>query len=221
MKYAADVENASSRPGRWRSGEDSRKRILDAARRCFNRTGYDRTTVRAIAAEAQADPSMVYYFFGTKARLFSVAMELPRNVPERLAAQLDGELDGLGERIVRHFLEIWDEQASVGPLLALIRSAPTDTASASMFVEFMKREIVVRLSEAIGGDDAELRAEMIGSQLIGLALMRYVVEIEPIASAPAEAIAARMGGALQSYITDAGRTDRVRPHEISRGASRP
>lgn len=198
MKYAADMENPRSRPGRWRTGEDSRKRILDAARTCFGRTGYDRTTVRAIAAEAQVDPSMVYYFFDTKARLFSVVTELPRNVPERLAAQLSGDLDGLGERIVRHFVEIWDEEASVAPLLALMRSAPTDAASASMFVEFMQREIVVRLRDAIGGDDAELRAELIASQLIGLALMRYVVRLEPIASAPVEAIAARMGAALQS-----------------------
>jgi AcrR family transcriptional regulator len=196
-----DMENTSARPGRWRTGDESRRRILDAARSSFGKHGYDRTTIRAIATEANVDPSMVHYFFDTKARLFSVAMELPKNVPERLAAQLGGGLDGLGERIVRHFLEVWDDEAAVGPLLALMRSAPTDDQSASMFVEFMKREIVVRLRDTIGGDDAELRAELIASQLIGLALMRYVVRLEPLASTPPQAIATWMGAALQQYIS--------------------
>ncbi|NNC12826.1 TetR/AcrR family transcriptional regulator [Planctomonas sp. JC2975] len=195
------MTNTSSRRGRWRTGDESRKRILDAARTCFGEHGYDRTTVRTIAEAAGVDPSMVYYFFDTKARLFSVAMELPSNVPERLAAQLDTGTDGLGDCIVRQFLTIWDQEASVGPLLALMRSAPTDSASASMFVEFMEREIVARLRDQLQGDDAELRADLIASQLTGLALMRYVVRLEPLASAPADEIAVWMGAALQQYFS--------------------
>ena len=195
------MENTGSRPGRWRTGEDSRRRILDVARSNFGQHGYDRTTIRAIARDAKVDPAMVHYFFDTKARLFTLAMELPSNVPERLAAQLDGGVDGLGERIVRHFLAAWDEQAIVEPLLALMRSAPTDEKSAAMFVEFMKREIVARLSDAIGGEETTLRAELIGSQLTGLALMRYVVRLEPLASTPAEQIVPWMGAALQHYIS--------------------
>jgi AcrR family transcriptional regulator len=196
------MEGTRDRPGRWRTGEESRRRILEAARSSFGRRGYDRTTIRAIAAEADVDPAMVHYFFDTKARLFSIAMELPADVPERLAAQLEAGADGLGERLVRHFLLAWDELATVGPLLALLRSAPTDDRSATMLVEFMKREIVVRLRDTIGGADATLRAELIGSQLIGLALMRYVVRLEPLASAPAEQIIPWMGAALQRYISD-------------------
>ncbi|MHA7984485.1 TetR/AcrR family transcriptional regulator [Rathayibacter sp. CAU 1779] len=198
------MTNTSGRRGRWRTGDESRRRILDAARTCFGEHGYDRTTVRAIAEAAGVDPSMVYYFFDTKARLFSVAMELPSNVPERLTAQLDTGTDGLGERIVRQFLTVWDQEASVGPLLALMRSAPTDSTSASMFVEFMEREIVARLRDQLQGDAAELRADLIASQLTGLALMRYVVRLEPLASAPADEIAVWMGAALQQYFSGRG-----------------
>lgn len=195
------MRNRSARPGRWRTGEESRRRILEAARSCFGKHGYDRATIRAIASEANVDPAMVHYFFGTKARLFSVAMELTPNVPERLTSQLAAGVDGLGERLVRHFLEVWDEQAGLEPLLALMRSAPADDRSASMFAEFVKREIVARLGDTIGGPDAYLRAELIGSHLLGLALMRYILRLEPLAAVPPQTIAAWMGPTLQHYIS--------------------
>jgi AcrR family transcriptional regulator len=195
------MQNRSARPGRWRTGEESRRRILEAARSCFGKYGYDRATIRAIASEANVDPAMVHYFFDTKARLFSVAMELTPNVPERLTLQLAAGVDGLGERLVRHFLEVWDEQAGLEPLLALMRSAPADDRSASMFAEFVEREIVARLSDTIGGPDANLRAELIGSHLLGLALMRYILRLEPLAAVPPQTVAAWMGPTLQHYIS--------------------
>ncbi|MGH7919763.1 MAG: TetR family transcriptional regulator [Candidatus Dormibacteraceae bacterium] len=195
------MQETSGRRGRWRTGVQSRRRILDAARSAFGERGYDRTTIRAIAAEAKVDPAMVHYFFETKAQLFSMAMELPTKVSERLTAQLQGGVDGLGERLIRHFLQVWDEEAAVEPLLALMRSAATDARSASMFVEFMEREIVVRLRDTIGGEDAHLRAQLIGSHLMGLALLRYVVRLEPLASTPPEAIAVWMGAVLQRYLS--------------------
>jgi AcrR family transcriptional regulator len=195
------MQNRGARPGRWRTGEESRRRILEAARSCFGKHGYDRATIRAIASEANVDPAMVHYFFDTKARLFSVAMELTPNVPERLTSQLAAGVDGLGERLVRHFLEVWDEQAGLEPLLALMRSASADDRSASMFAEFVEREIVARLGDTIGGPDANLRAELIGSHLLGLALMRYILRLEPLAVVPPQTIAAWMGPALQRYIS--------------------
>lgn len=193
----------TSRPGRWRTGEESRRRILESARRCFSERGYDRTTIRAIAARAKVDPSMVHYFFGNKARLFAVAMKFPLDIPERLTEQLAGGVDGLGDRLARHFISVWDEQSGIDPLLALMRSAPTDDRLATMFAEFVEGEIVTRLRTAIGGDEADLRAELIGSQLIGFALMRYVLRIEPLASASPDAVARRLGPALQYYLTGA------------------
>lgn len=204
------MDETSSRPGRWRTGEQSRARILRAARDCFGARGYDRTTIRTIAAEAGVDPSMVHYFFGTKASLFSAAMELPADVPQRIDDAVDEGVDGLGERLARHFVGVWDDQRQFQPLLALMRSAPTDDRSARMFQEFVEREIIGRLREAIiaagdaDADDADLRAELIGSQLIGLALARYVIRLEPLASASPDLIAHWIGPTLQRYIAVAG-----------------
>lgn len=189
------------RPGRWRTGEESRRRILDTARACFGERGYDRTTIRAIAAEANVDPAMVHYFFDTKAHLFSAAMEIPVNIAERIGTELEGGIDGLGERLVLHFLRIWDAQADYEPLLALMRSAPTDNQSASMFKQFVEKVIVARLRTTIKGRDAHLRTELVGSHLMGLALARYVIRLEPLASTPPRKIASWMGPTLQSYIS--------------------
>lgn len=188
------------RPGRWRTGEESRRRILDAARACFGELGYDRATVRQIASRARVDPAMVYYFFATKSGLFATAMEFPVNPAGQIASLLADGVDDLGSRIVRHFLAVWDGAGTVGPLFALLRSAPTDERSATMLGQFVQRELVAQLRRAIGGRDAELRAELVGSHLMGMALARYVVRIEPLASAPADAVVRWMGPVLQRYL---------------------
>jgi AcrR family transcriptional regulator len=196
----AEESQERGRRGRWRTGERSRRRILDAARSSFAERGYDRATIRQIAAEAQVDPAMVYYFFETKSRLFTSALSMPVNPAERIESELAEGLDGMGERIVRHFLGVWDEAPTIEPLLALLRSAPTDERSAAMFNEYIEREIVGRLATAVS-EPARLRAELVGSHLMGLALARYVVRIEPLASTPAGAVAVWVGPTLQRYLT--------------------
>lgn len=190
-----------ARPGRWRTGEESRRRILAAARTSFARLGYDRATVRHIAANARVDPSMVYYFFATKSRLFAAAMALPVDPAERVAALLDGGVDDLGPRIVEHFLSVWDDTGGFEPMFGLMRSPPADERSAGTLREFVQREIVGQLRRVIGGEDAQLRAELAGAHLMGLALARYIVAIEPLASAAPETVAAWVGPVLQHYFT--------------------
>ncbi|MEQ4208955.1 TetR family transcriptional regulator [Actinopolymorpha sp. B17G11] len=190
------------RPGRWRSGAESRERILTAARSTFARYGYDRATIRQIAAEARVDPAMVHYFFSTKSKLFATAMELPANPADRVAALLEGGLDELGPRIIRHFLQVWDDAGSFEPMYALLRSAPTDDQSAGLLREFVQGEILGQVARVIGTDDAPLRAELVGSQLMGIALARYVVRIEPLASASPDTVVAWLGPTLQRYLTD-------------------
>lgn len=193
--------SGSGRPGRWRTGEESRRRVLEAARSSFAERGYDRTTVRQVAAAARVDPAMVHYFFGTKARLFAAAMQLPVNPADEVATVLEAGVDGLGERMARHFLCVWDDEVSAEPLAALIRSAPTDDQSAGMLREFVRRELAGKFAAVLGPEDPELRAELLGAQLIGLALARYVVRIEPLASADAATVARWVGPALQTYLT--------------------
>jgi AcrR family transcriptional regulator len=190
------------RPGRWRSGAESRERLLAAARSAFAQYGYDKATIRQIAAEARVDPAMVHYFFTTKSKLFATAMELPANPADRVASLLDGGLDGLGSQIIRHFLQVWDDAGSFEPMCALLRSAPTDNQSAGLLREFIQGEILGQVARVIGTDDAALRAELVGSQLMGIALARYVVRIEPLASASPDTIVAWLGPAMQRYLTD-------------------
>lgn len=209
MKYyavAMSSEQPSGEPrqgrrGRWRTGEESRRRVLDAARSSFADRGYDRTTVRQIAAEAAVDPALVHYFYGTKARLFAAAMELPVNPADRIDEVLEGGVDGVGRRLARHFLRVWDEAGHFERMAALMRSAPTDDQSAQLFEEFIRRELVARFESVVSGDVPRLRAELVGTQLVGLAMARYVLRIEPLASADAETVADWVGPALQTYFT--------------------
>jgi AcrR family transcriptional regulator len=181
-----------ARPGRWRSGAESRQRILDTARTLFRQHGYDGTTVRAVAAEAGVDPSMVFYFFKTKQGLFGAAVDMSPQTPAAIASIFTGGLDGIGERIVRTLVENLDSSDRT-PLAILTRSAPTHDTSEALLREFIDREITGRLTAMLDTPDAALRVGMVNVQILGLAVARYLVKIEPIASAPADDLVAKFG----------------------------
>ncbi|RKT54204.1 TetR family transcriptional regulator [Saccharothrix australiensis] len=192
------------RPGRWRSGAESRQRILQAARELFGRHGYGGTTVRAIATAAGVDPAMVFYFFGTKQGLLGAAIEMSDNIPPAIESIFTGGLDTIGERIVRTLLENL-EKSDRTPLVMLTRSAPTDAQSEALLREFIDREITERLAALLGTPDAALRAGMVNVQILGLAVARYIVRIEPIASSSVDELVARFGPLVQHCLT--GRTE--------------
>lgn len=183
------------RPGRSGSRED----ILEAARRSFAERGYDRTTIRGVAGDARVDPALVAHYFGPKDALFAAALELPRAPVDALAAALDAPDPELGARIAETFLSVWDGPGA-GALVALLRSASANEQAAETMREFARAELVPRIAKRIGGRRAELRAALMVSQLIGLATMRYIVRMEPVASAPAPQLVARLGPALQHYV---------------------
>lgn len=189
------------RSGRWRTGEKSRARILESARACFAERGYDRATIRRIAAQAQVDPAMVYYFFESKARLFNEALEIPSAPVEHLGLALEPGADGAGERLVQHFLDVWDSTESIDPLLLMVRSAPADHRSSAMFTEYVQREIIGKIAAVANGEDADLRAELISAHLMGLAMARYVTRLEPLASCSAAVLASWVGSSLQRYLS--------------------
>jgi AcrR family transcriptional regulator len=189
-----------SRPGRWRSGEQSKQRILEAARALFREHGYDGTTVRAVAAEAGVDPAMVFYFFGTKQGLFAAAVEMSAQLPPAIEAIFTGGLDGIGERIIRTLLANMDKSDRT-PLAMLTRSAPTHDQSETLLREFIDREITGRLTSMLGTPDAALRAGMVNVQLLGLTVARYIVRIEPIASAPVDELVTQFGQLVQHCLT--------------------
>jgi len=193
-------QSSPGRPGRWRSGAESRQRILETARTLFREHGYAGTTVRAVAAEAGVDPSMVFYFFTTKQGLFAAAIEIAPAVPEAIDSIFTDGLDGIGERIIRVLLDNMD-RSDRAPLAMLARSAPTHDKSEALLREFIDREISSRLVSMLDTPDAALRAGMVNAQILGLTMARYVLRMEPIASAPAEDLVTRFGKLVQDCLT--------------------
>ncbi|MFL6128001.1 MAG: TetR family transcriptional regulator [Mycobacteriales bacterium] len=196
---------ATDRVGRQRGRPpgraNTRQAVLDAARRVFADRGYQQASLRAIAAEAGVDAGMVRHFFGDKAGLFRAAMELPFDPAAVLPVLLGPGLDGLGERVVRFFVTVWEEPAARGPFLALIRSVTGHEESATMFREFITDQVLVRVAAAIDRPNARLRASLTASQLIGMAMIRYVVKIEPLASASVDEVVAAVAPTVQRYLT--------------------
>jgi AcrR family transcriptional regulator len=188
------------RPGRRPGTDDTRGRILDAAREAFGERGFDGATIRDVAARAGVDAALVHHYFGSKQRLFVAATEMPVDFATAVPRLLDGPPDRLGERFVRFILELW-EQPRIRPLLlGLIRSATTDPVARAMLRQLLEEGPLLALTAAIDRPDARLRASLAGSQLVGLMLARFVVGVEPLASVDRETVVHVMGPTLQRYL---------------------
>jgi len=141
------------------------------------------------------------HYFGSKAGIFRSALEFPIDPAEVVPQLLEPGLDGLGERMVRFFIAVWDSPDG-RPLLGVIRSAVVSEQAAQLLREFVSREVLGRIAAVLQVDQPRFRAGLAGSQLIGLAILRYVVKIEPVASASPDEIAAWVGPTLQRYLTE-------------------
>jgi AcrR family transcriptional regulator len=191
------------RAGRWRTGQQSRQRIVDAARERFMRDGYDKATVRAIAADAGVDVAMVYYFFDSKEGLFTAsALTGPEHPLHQLAALLDEGTEQIGPRLVRRFLEHWEEGAVFEPFMTLWRSAAIHPQARKVLHDSLAGPIAKRVAREFGVADAELRVELVASHLAGLAFARYQLEIEPLASTTVDDLVSWLGPTVQRYLTD-------------------
>lgn len=186
--------------GRRRAGEDTRAALLDAARVEFTERGFDGATVRTIAQRAGVDAAMVNHWFGGKDGLFVAAMEIPVNPAEIIPRILDGAPEQLAERLLRTFLTVWDTNGG-GALAALMRSVASHEEAARMMREFISRVILGRLVSAVAPDRPELRAALCGTQVAGLAMVRYVIRLEPLASAGHDTVVAMIAPNLQRYLT--------------------
>lgn len=188
----------TARPRGPRSdGGRAREQILAAARRQFSRHGYDGATMRAIAADAEVDVALVSYYFGSKGDLFVATLQLPVNPADVIEGLLTGPRDDLGARILRRLLTVWDDPATGAPLVSILRSAPSQ---GEMLRDFIERQILVQLASAIDAEDAELRAAAATTQILGLVFERYVLGVEPIASAGHDELVALVGPTLQRYL---------------------
>jgi len=190
-----------ARTGRRPGTGGTRERILAAARSDFGRAGYDGATIRGIAAQAEVDPALVLHYFESKDGVFRAAVQFPIDPAEFIPKLLEPGLEGLGERLTRFFVDAWDSPAG-SPFIAVVRSVVGSEEAAALLRDFVSREVLGRLARALDLDEPQLRASLVASQLVGLAMLRYVIRLEPIASARADDIVAWLGPTLQRYLTD-------------------
>jgi AcrR family transcriptional regulator len=155
--------------------------------------------MRGIAAGARVDAALVHHYFGTKEQLLTAAIELPFEPAQVATAIADAPAEGRGERMARIFLTVWEDPAGRAPLLALFRSAMAHESAALLLRQFAKLVMVGRVAPSLDGPDRELRAEIAASHLIGLAMGRYVLKIEPLASASVDDLVALVAPAIQHY----------------------
>ena len=192
----------SSRPrGRRRGASTTREDILAAARESFARNGFDSTSMRAVAATAGVDPALVRRFFGTKEDLLVAALTATTSPGDRLEATLSHGNESLGERLVDYFLTVWGEDPNQSVMLGTLRSACTNERAAELLRGLIVGQVLTRFAQFLDGRDAERRAALVASQLVGLAIVRYVVRIEPLASASPEQLRGLVGPTLQHYLT--------------------
>jgi len=196
----ATGRRSGRRPGRRRGESGTRDEILAAARRAFSELGYEKATIRGIATGAGVDPALVCHYYGTKDRLFAAALELPVR-PQEVLAAATADRARVGATIVRAFLHAWEPPETRVRLMAMLRSAMTNDTAMAMVRDMLVREVFEPITEALGVRDGRLRATLVGSQFIGLAMMRYVAGLEPLASASIDDLVAAVGPTVQRYLT--------------------
>ncbi|MGL4175907.1 MAG: TetR/AcrR family transcriptional regulator [Dermatophilaceae bacterium] len=197
------VRPASSSDGRRgrRAGQpDTRGDILDAARYEFAESGYDGATVRAIAGRAGVDPALVHHYYGTKEQLFAAATHLPLEPADVAARIIDGPTGEIGERAVRVVLAVWGHPASRAPFLLLLRGAMSSEAGSRLLREFVHRALLGRVAVGVTGPDAAVRVSAAASQLVGLAIVRYVLRMEPLASLTDDEVVELVAPTIQRYL---------------------
>ena len=200
MALPDDSPAPRRRRGRRPGGADTRAALLDAARAEFADRGFDGATVRAIADRAGVDAAMVNHWFGGKDRLFAAALDFPID-PDEVARELAAaDPEELGARIVETFLTVWDRTGG-GPLAALIRSVASHETAAGLMRQLISRVLVHRIVAPVAPDHPDLRAALVGSQLVGLGMVRYVLRLEPLASADRATVVAAVAPTLQRYLT--------------------
>jgi AcrR family transcriptional regulator len=184
-----------------RRSDATRAAILRAARVRFADDGYQRATIRAIAADAAIDPSMVMRYYGSKERLFAAAVDIDLRMPDVSALPPDR----LGPELVRHWVHRWEQDPSGDVLLTLLRSAATDETVAERVRAIFQEQIMPIVRRLAGGDEAEAaqRAGLLATQMLGLALCRHILRIPPVAAMTTETVVERVGATIQRYLTGA------------------
>lgn len=184
-----------------RSGDsDTRREILDAARAAFAELGYDRATVRGVASAAGVDPAMIHHYFGTKQGLFTASVAMPISLDQALPEAVGGDPARAGELVARLFFQVWEDPEPRAALLGQLRHSFV-TGEPPPIAGFITSAVLGRVAEQMEGSDRELRAELVASHLLGIAVLRYIVKMEPIASADPDTLVEMVAPRIQTYLT--------------------
>ena len=175
----------------------TRATILAAAQKLFAEQGYERTTVRDIAAIAKIDPALVIRYFGSKDELFARVAVFDLKLPDLSKA----DRSKIGEMLVRHFLSLWEGENANGGLPIMLRSAASNEVAAKKLRDVFVGQVMPTLSRAGDPSDARERAGLVSSQLLGLALCRYVLKLPPVVGLSRERIVRDVGQTIQRYVT--------------------
>lgn len=181
--------------------DDVRDAVLDAARAAFHAKGYARTSMKSVAAVAGVAPEVVGRYYQSKDRLFAAAMRLPYDPASAIPELVAPGLDGMGERLTRITLETLGDPETRDDLIALARAGASTGKAASGIKGFVEEGVVDRLAVIIGVPDARLRANLITSYLLGIAINRYVVRLEPIASMSEDDVVRLVAPTVQDWLT--------------------
>jgi AcrR family transcriptional regulator len=189
-----------ARAGRRRGNPDTRATILVAAQSEFADKGFDRVSMRGIAKAAGVDPSLMYHYFGSKDDVLLASLDVPFDPRQVIPALTRDGVAGLGDRIASRFLAIWDDPANQARLVTVVRASMSSAAAQDLLTNGVARMVLGPIREVIATPEAELRTSYVASQLLGLAVTRYVLRLEPLASAPSEVVSAAVGPTLQRYL---------------------
>lgn len=191
------ARRSRGRPAGASSG-DTRAAILAAARTQFAARGFTGASLRSIAREAGVDPSLISHYYGDKSQLLVATMQLPINPIEKIAGVVAEGPHGMAERLLRTFLTAWDPHREV--FSTLVRTTLGGGDSEAPMLQLARSVLISKILGVLEGDDRELRATLLASQLIGMATLRFVAKLEPLADAPIEDVVAAYAPSLQRLI---------------------
>jgi AcrR family transcriptional regulator len=189
------------RPGRPAGTSDTRERILISARELFARNGIDKTSIRAIAADADVDPALVHHYYGTKTQLFAAAIHIPIDPMQIIVPLQQIPVEEIGRTLPLLLLPLWDSEMGKG-FIATLRSilAGNDISLVRSFLqEIIAKEVGSRVDDPPGS--GPIRVQFVASQLVGVVMARYILELDPFKSLPVEQIAETIAPNLQRYLT--------------------
>lgn len=181
--------------------DDVSRVVLDAARAAYARRGYVGTTLKGVAAAAGVAPDVMQRYYRNREQLFAAAMRLPFDPATSVAQLLAPGIDGMGERLVRVTLRMLDDPETRDQLAEMVRDGAGASKATASLREFLESAVVDRVVSVLGVPDARMRVSLATSYLVGIAASRYVLQIEPLASATEDEIVALVAPAIQAALT--------------------